>query len=80
MINHAEKAPAFLASQAGYDVWLTNSRGSGPSRGHLYLDPDEHKEEFWHFDWEDMGREDLPSIFEYVEKVTGYKKAAIIAH
>ena len=42
VVNHAEHAPAFLASEAGYDVWLTNSRGAGPSRKHLYFDPDDH--------------------------------------
>ena len=78
--HHKENAPAFIASNAGYDVWLTNSRGSGPSRKHITYDPDDHHSQFWHFDWQDMGSEDLPAIFEYVEKVTGYEKMALIAH
>jgi len=80
--NHNEKAPAFLASNAGYDVWLTNSRGAGPSRSHFTLSPDGHgaNETFWHFDWQDMGREDLPSIFRYITRITNYDKIALIAH
>jgi len=27
-----------------------------------------------------MGGEDLPAIFEYIEKVTGYEKMAVVAH
>ena len=38
--NWPEKAPAFIAAQAGYDVWLGNPRGTDPSRGHTKLDAD----------------------------------------
>lgn len=46
------------------------------------LDADDHgaHESFWHFDWEDMGREDLPVILNYITKVTGFQKTAVIAH
>ena len=43
VVHHADRAPAYLASEAGYDVWLTNSRGSGPSRKHQTLDPNDHQ-------------------------------------
>jgi len=38
--NHAEEAPAFLLAREGYDVWLGNNRGVGPSRNHSVFDPD----------------------------------------
>ena len=71
-----------MLSRAGYDVWLTNSRGVGPSRNATSMDPDLHKRTnmFWHFDWEDMGREDLPEIFKFITKKTNYQKIAVIAH
>ena len=54
-MHHSDKAPAFLVSEAGYDVWLINSRGSGPSRQHVTLDPDfavnQEEGSFWNFDW-----------------------------
>jgi len=62
-----------MASEAGYDVWLMNSRGVGPSRNHTIMDPDDHdKNMFWHFDWQDMGEEDLPQVFRYINTVTHY--------
>lgn len=81
-MNHAEKSPAFLASRAGYDVWLVNSRGSAPSRHHITLDPDDKRDrhQYWDFDWEDMGQEDLPAIFNYIIKVTKQQKIAFIGH
>ena len=76
IIHHPEKAPAFLASNAGYDVWLINSRGSGPSRHHLTMDPDNPSEyendRFWHFDTQDMGEQDLPTIINFITQQTGY--------
>lgn len=82
VVHHQYKAPAFLLSAAGYDVWLANSRGVGPSRNHTTLNPDLHEktDKFWHFDWQDMGREDLPSLFRHITKVTKYHKIAVIAH
>jgi len=82
IINHADQSPAFLASNAGYDVWLANARGSTPSRYHLTLDPDDRnqKTEFWDFDWEDMARDDLPAVFIYISNVTKFEKIAYIGH
>ena len=40
IINYAEKAPAFVAARAGYDVWLGNTRGNKYSRQHVKYNPD----------------------------------------
>lgn len=39
VINEPNKAAAFIAASAGYDVWLGNSRGSTYSLGHIMYDP-----------------------------------------
>ena len=66
IVHHSNLAPAFVAARAGYDVWLNNSRGNTYSRKHLYLNPDKDKEQFWDFDWEEMGRYDVPAVVDYI--------------
>jgi len=79
IMNTPDKAPAFIASDAGYDVWLGNSRGNKYSRDHNRLDPD-WDDEFWFFDWQDMGNHDVTGIIDYVLSKTGYEKVAYIGH
>lgn len=50
IINSEELAPAFIASRAGFDVWLGNNRGTDFSLNHTSLSP--KSKEFWDFDWE----------------------------
>lgn len=68
VMHYADVAPAFVAASSGYDVWIGNSRGNTYSRKHTTLDPDARKDAkaYWSFDWEQMGKYDLPAAFEYV--------------
>lgn len=34
VVNDADKAPAFMIANAGYDVWLANNRGTKYALGH----------------------------------------------
>ena len=70
-MNTVDKSLAFIISDEAYDVWLSNSRGNKYSRAHISLDPD-WDDEFWDFDWEDMGTFDVPANIEYVKKQTNY--------
>jgi hypothetical protein len=60
-------SPAFILAQAGYDVWLGNSRGTKFSRKHLTLDPDQDKE-YWEFSYAENGKYDLPAMIDYVRE------------
>ena len=65
-MNYSDVSPAFVASRAGYDVWINNSRGNTYSRKHIFLDPDNDSAEFWDFGWEEMGRFDIPAVVDYI--------------
>ncbi|KAL7294167.1 hypothetical protein TKK_0012190 [Trichogramma kaykai] len=67
-----KKGLGFLLSDAGYDVWMGNSRGNIYSRYHESMSPD--RREFWEFDWHEMGLYDLPASIDYVLKQTNRKK------
>ena len=49
-VSNADLSPAYILANAGYDVWLGNSRGSKYSRKHAYLNPNEDAK-FWQFSW-----------------------------
>ena len=51
---------AIQALEAGFDVWLGNSRGTRFSNEHAFYEID--SDEYWNFEWSQMGLYDLDSI------------------
>ena len=47
---------AYLLSDAGYDVWLSNARGNTWSREHVSLDSCPNCTEYWNFGFDEIGR------------------------
>ena len=76
--NSRKKAPAYIAVDAGYDVWLGNNRGNPYSRDHTELDPFLDKREFWDFSFYEMGKYDVPANIEFIQSKTGGQKVAYI--
>lgn len=66
-------------ADAGYDVWMNNSRGNKFSRHHKYLCPDTHKK-FWDYSFQEMADYDLPAVFDYIFKETGCSSLTYIGH
>lgn len=72
IINDEDKAPAFMLANAGYDIWLGNSRGNKHSRKHIKYNPDKDAA-FWEFSFQHMADFDLPTVFKYVNNATKQK-------
>ncbi|XP_017026477.1 lipase 3-like [Drosophila kikkawai] len=53
----------FLLSDAGYDVWLGNTRGNRFSRNHTSLTT--KNPNFWRFSWHEIGYYDIAAAIDY---------------
>ncbi|KAK6637680.1 hypothetical protein RUM44_008102 [Polyplax serrata] len=67
----------FLLSDQGYDVWMSNTRGTAYSKHPLYS-KDDYK--FWDYSLNELGNYDLPAIIDYILNVTGKPQMTYLGH
>ncbi|XP_058751491.1 triacylglycerol lipase 2-like [Vicia villosa] len=65
-----QNLPMILADN-GFDVWITNARGTKYSRKHTFLEPS--NENYWNWSWDELVSDEMPAIFDFVFNKTGQK-------
>lgn len=78
VINGPGKSLGFILADAGFDVWLANSRGNSYARHHAFLGVD--TKEFWDFSFDEMAKYDLKAVVNYVLKATGENTISYVGH
>uniref|UniRef100_A0ACB8F8R5 Uncharacterized protein n=1 Tax=Sphaerodactylus townsendi TaxID=933632 RepID=A0ACB8F8R5_9SAUR len=68
----------FVLADAGYDVWILNSRGTTWSRRHQNFST--YQEEFWDFSFHEMGMYDIPAAINFVLQETEQEGLYYIGH
>ncbi|KAJ9595452.1 hypothetical protein L9F63_013363, partial [Diploptera punctata] len=78
VIMGPDKSLGYLLADAGYDVWMGNSRGNMYSTNHSKISP--MYPSFWSFSWHEMGVYDLPAEIDYVLSTTNHTSLSYVGH
>ncbi|GMS77953.1 hypothetical protein PENTCL1PPCAC_128 [Pristionchus entomophagus] len=71
-LNPPESSPAFILADAGFDIFLSNQRGTTYGKRHKTLSPT-FGSKFWQFTQDDFARYDETAVIDKVLELTGEK-------
>lgn len=75
-----EKSLGYMLADAGFDVWMGNTRGNVYSKNHLVYDSCSSCPEFWSFGFDDSGVKDYSAEIDHILENTGYEKIHFVGH
>jgi pimeloyl-ACP methyl ester carboxylesterase len=79
IINGPSESFAFILADAGYEVWLGNSRGNTYSQGHV-SGLNSSQVEFWEFSWDQMASYDTPAKINYILSYAQVENITYVGH
>ncbi|XP_047536169.1 lipase 3-like [Vanessa atalanta] len=73
-----KKSLAYILSDAGYDVWLGNTRGNKYARHHA--SKHESHPDFWQFSMDEIALHDLPAMIDFALQTSEQEKLYYVGH
>ncbi|WOG85704.1 hypothetical protein DCAR_0104895 [Daucus carota subsp. sativus] len=73
VVSHADQSLPLVLVEHGYDVWVSNSRGTTFSQRHISSNNLSLPANYWDFTWSEMASYDLPTFLNFVYLETGQK-------
>ncbi|KAL4143873.1 hypothetical protein QTP88_006128 [Uroleucon formosanum] len=78
VLSGANTSLSMQLADAGYDVWLANSRGNTYSRKHVTLNY--KQKSYWNFSLHEIGMYDLPAAIDYILMTTNASQLHYIGY